>query len=50
MSLEEMEEWNFTNHDGVYTESQLDFLIYCLVRSGYLEKPFDSKPYKAVFC
>jgi hypothetical protein len=50
MSLEDMIKWNFTDHDGTYTELKLAFLIYRLVQSGYLKECYNPKPYKAVFC
>lgn len=36
------------NWNKVYKGSQLDYLIYCLVKSGYLEKPYNPKPYAAM--
>jgi len=50
MRIQDMVEWGFTDHDGDYTEGRLDFLIDCLVRSGYLKKPFDLRPLIAKFC
>lgn len=50
MTYEDMVEWHFTDHDGTYTGAALDFLIERLVISEYLEKPFNPKPFKAIFC
>ena len=49
MTLDEMTEYDFTDHDGVYTGKQLDFLIHCLLRSGYLDKDFSTRPIRAEF-
>jgi hypothetical protein len=49
MRLREMIRYKFTDHDGCYMGRQLDYLIRCLDRSGYLRKPYDPKPYKAEF-
>jgi len=38
MTLEDMEEYGFTDHDGEYTGRALEFLIERLEESGYLAK------------
>jgi len=50
MSIQDMIKWGFTDHDGNYIEGQLDFLIDCLIRSRYLKKSFDFRPFIAKFC
>jgi len=49
MTVSEMIEYGFTDHDGVYTGIKLTFLIHCLRRSGYLRENFSSRPIRAEF-
>ena len=49
MNLEEMIKWGFTDYDGQYTGSALEFLVDRLVAAGYLQEKYDPMPIIAVF-
>lgn len=45
----EMRKFGFSDHSGVYTGIQLEFLIFRLLESGYLKENFTSQPIRAEF-
>lgn len=49
MDLDEMVKWGFTDHDGHYTGSALEFLVDRLVAAGYLQEKYNPMPIIAVF-